>query len=213
MGIALIWCCRKLRTILHWWESAETEILTRSSRCSLGNSFERQTKIWLNETLFRLGEEQRIVYLAVCLFVCLIHTPTRLIVGACGGYITSGSHPQAISRNLAGMTSPPSLDNNLSLIDTLSLDDLSLSNDFDSTLMSCPYTTFDSTVLLHHVRNDLSCLICRIHGVAVACGHVGGGHRVSLLPTVFHLCLSRVDFVVYFGFRVVSVLIQLACSK
>lgn len=60
------------------------------------------------------------------------------------------------------MTSPPSL------IDTLSLDDLSFSNDFDSTLMSRPYTTFDSTALLHHVRNDLSCLICRIHG------HVGG---------------------------------------
>lgn len=51
-SICFIRCCRKLRTMLHWWESAETKISTSSSRCSLGNSCEGQTEIRLNETLF-----------------------------------------------------------------------------------------------------------------------------------------------------------------
>ena len=109
-------------------------------------------------------------------FVCLIHTPIRPLVGECGSYTTSGS-------SLAGMAynccPPNTLNNYMSFIDTLSLDDLSLSNNSDPTLISCPYIIFDFATLLCRVRNDLFCLICHIHGVPVAYGNVGGACALS----------------------------------
>ena len=61
--------------------------------------------------------------------------------------------------------------NDTTLIDTLSLDDLSLDNIPDP--LSCLYTILHFAALLR--RSAVICLAwCHIHGVTVAYGHVGG---------------------------------------
>ena len=62
----------------------------------------------------------------LCLFVCLCNTYP--LVGACGGYTASGSHPKLYLEVWLAyqitLTQSPSFNNNMILIDTLSLNDL-----------------------------------------------------------------------------------------